>query len=173
MRKILAVILFCIMTVSFSSCVTFSYPLDIETKPEDVTSIEVYYFAEIVDWNWNEKKWMGREKNSAGETIYDEDGHFIYYEYECEPIAYVQESDYARFIEEAEALPFKNTVFIGAAMDPAWYYSGYVVKINSGEEYEFVVCSAGGSLRWIEEETWKEFLKGFIGEEVFGSFENA
>ena len=163
MKKILALLLAAFMLVLFSGCITV--PVETQkvlAKPEEITSMEVYYFPDAVYFDDN--VWTTQSIST------DENGEYIdiYIPYETEAIASVNEEDYASFIADYEALPYTYT-FILAAVDPARYFIGYVVKINlnCGEDFRFLRNTAGGSMDYCEEEIWENFLKKYIGEEPF------
>jgi len=161
MKKKFVCILLAIATFLFSGCVTF--PVErvvVRANPKEVTAIEVYYLEEGAYWDTTEKYWYYGEWNyktsSQDITVYD-----------YQPIAYVNQEDYADFITDAKALPYTMSVIIGAAMDPSWAYYDYVVRIVSGDEEEIVHNKAGGDLAYCEEDIWQDFLKKYIGEEPF------
>ena len=123
---------------------------------EEIVSIEVYYLDEPVydrDGRWEQYSYQDEQE--------------IFIPYEAEPIGSVKQEDYAQFIADYEQLPFMMTIIIGAAMDPAWYYTGYVFKINTEETYYIYASGAGGSLAYCEDDVWEEFLKKYIGSEPF------
>ena len=125
MKKILTTIVCCISLFIFSGCVTISASQrSINIPMEEIVSIEVYYLDEPVydrDGRWEQYSYQDEQE--------------IFIPYEAEPIGSVKQEDYAQFIADYEQLPFMMTIIIGAAMDPAWYYTGYVFKINTEETY--------------------------------------
>ena len=161
MKKKFACILLAMVTFLFSGCVTF--PVErvvVRANPEEVTAIEVYYLEEPAYRDSTEKYWYNEQWN------YKTSSHdFTVYDYQ--PIAYVNQEDYADFIADAKALPYTMTVIIGAAMDPGFRYYDYVVRIVSGDKEEIVRNKAGGDLAYCDEPVWQNFLKKYIGEEPF------
>ncbi len=163
MKKFLAMLLCLMATCVFVGCIPIPEKTEVRTEVEDITSIEIYYLEKYVDWD-GEKWWL--EEWNSGETIS--------WEYKCEPIAYVQEADYATFVADAEALPhIFGLPIIPVAIDPSWRYHGYVIKINSGTNCELICQSGGGSISYYEDEDWKPFIKKYIGEELFAQIEQA
>ena len=162
MKKIVACICSVLLSLTLlTGCVTFSVKAKLHSKAENVTMIEVYRLDKPVDWDREKKIWYKREPIDDN---YEECQTVIY---DYQPIAYVNEEDYADFIADGKALPFKVSWIVGAAVDPAWYYKGYVVRIISGEEEEMFCNQAGGYIAYCNEDIWQEFLKKYIGEAAF------
>ena len=155
MKKLITFVLCCFMLVACSSCVMIPVSLNIKYSTEEITSIEIYYFEEsfYFDQGWEREEIM-------------EDGSSEWVSYEGGPIAYVQEEDYAQFISDIKALPFKFVAIL-APSDPQWYYDDYVVKINSGDKCQLISDLGGGSWLYCEEDVWENFLKKYIDESCF------
>ena len=157
MKKILTAIVCCMALCIFSGCITVPVGAEkIAASPEEIVSIEVYYFEDAIyreDGQWMKYSYQ--------------DGEEIRTSYEAEPIASVKQEDYAQFIADYEELPFTMTFIIFAAMDPSWYYMGYVVKVTTEDTYYLYTSQAGGSMAYCKDEIWEEFLKKYIGEEPF------
>ena len=154
MKKIFTSIVCCMALFIFSGCAVLPFRgSKITENPKEITSIEVYYFGDPMYDNNGE--W--------GEYSYQEGGS-VYIPYEGGPIGSVKKEDYEEFITDYENLPYKP--FIIVMMDPASWYRGYVVKVNTDEDYSLYAVGHGHSDE-LDRSAWEEFLKKYIGEEPF------
>lgn len=160
MKKIIICVMTFIMTVVLTGCIKLPVNERVYSVEEEITAIEVYFFEEPVYWDKEERCWYY-------ETWNEETEEYDITVCEQQPIAYVAKADYSSFLADANDLPYTITVIIGAAMDPVWFYEDYVVRIVSGEKDEIVCNKSGGDLAYCKEEIWQDFLKKYIGEEVF------
>ena len=167
MKRFLAMLLCLVTACLFVGCIPIKFDYDVVTEAEDITSIEVYYFEDNIYWNYNTRSWEYRIWNE--ETEKDD-----IIPYEGEPIAYIDAENYAALVEDVEAMPhIFGLPIIPMAIDPAWFFYGYVIKINSETDCELIHRSAGGSVYYFEEEDWNAFIKKYIGEELFMQIEQA
>ena len=161
MKKKIVCILLAIVTFLFSGCVFIPVKNVVHSDPNKVTAIEVYYLEEWVLWDKTEKYWYKMQWNEV--TSSDD---IIVYDYQ--PIGCVKPEDYADFIADAKALPYKLVILlIPAAIDPMFGYNGYVVRIVSDDGEEFLECEYGLYDKNCDETVWQDFLKKYIGEEAF------
>lgn len=167
MKRFLAMLLCLVTACLFVGCIPIPSKYNVKTEVEDITSIEVYYFEDNIYWNYKTQSWEYRIWNQ--ETEKDD-----IIPYDGEPIAYIDVESYAALVEDAEAMPHMFGVpIIPVAMDPAWFFYGYVIKINTATDCELIHRSAGGSAYYFEEEDWNAFIKKYIGEELFMQIEQA
>ena len=161
MKKKLSCLLLVIVIFLFSGCVFIPVENVVHSDPNKVTAIEVYYLEELAWWDETEKQWYNvewNEKTSDWDLVFCID----------QPIAYVNPEDYADFIADAKALPYKITIpLLPFPTDPIFEYYHYVVRIVSGDEEEILCHNGDGRDSHCDETVWINFLKKYIGEEVF------
>lgn len=157
-RKITALFVALMLTFSLTGCVFIPSwkQVDVRHDTSEIVSVELYNLT---------VSYMGRFHGR--EDCIDQ------MEEELDPIDTLDAENYDDFVKDLEKLTFTDhLILVLAAMDPAYYYRGYTVKITY-ENGDYDILSPTGQLydsgeKYIEdgwncdEDKWNSFIEKYF-----------
>ena len=155
MKRIKKIIVFFMLLVSLSGCVTFYNMFEAYDEVSNIEKIEVFYVDSKID------------------------SYIVDIPSSKKPIAVLEKDVYNEIVADLENLIFKSIAIVIAANDPNFYLLEFVIKISFNSGIYQLVSNSGSVYTYnngeylnsfhgaVGQETWDLLIIKYIGKELF------